>query len=104
MLKRRRNLTWRIFKMSSHAAVKFTNMETEKIGHILKGIADDTFNLRICENYDSVDTIIKESCNFELMKSHRIAQQFNRLPNTASMSSCEDQPLGPHLPGQGNLT
>lgn len=68
MLKRRRNLTWRIFKVSSHSAVKFTNMETEKIGHILKGLADDTFNLRICENYDSVDTIIKESCNFELKR------------------------------------
>ncbi|XP_077535931.1 uncharacterized protein LOC144148230 [Haemaphysalis longicornis] len=64
--------------------------EEEKVGHVLKGIADDAFNLLVFKNCDKVDTLIAECRRFELAKSRRIAQKFTRLPNTAATSSCED--------------
>lgn len=67
--------------------------ESEKVAHILKGIADDAFNLLICKDCDTVDAIIRECQRFETAKSRRIAHQFTRLPNTAATWSCEDAPL-----------
>ncbi|XP_077564710.1 uncharacterized protein LOC144180200 [Haemaphysalis longicornis] len=64
--------------------------EEEKVGHVLKGIADDAFNLLLFKNCDKVDTLIAECRRFELAKSRRIAQKFTRLPNTAATCSCED--------------
>lgn len=74
--------------------------ETEKVGHVLKGIADDAFNLLVYKNCSTVDTIITECRRFEEAKSRRITQQFTRLPNTAATSSCEDlfPPIGPLRP------
>lgn len=76
--------------------------ETEKVGHLLKGIADDAFNLLVFKNTSSVDEIISECRRFEQAKSRRIAQQFTRLPNTAATSSCEDlfPPAGPRRPSE----
>lgn len=64
--------------------------ETDKVGHILKGIADDAFNLLMCKNYSTVDAVIKECRRFEQAKSRRINTVFARLPNTAATSSCEE--------------
>lgn len=76
--------------------------EADKVGHILKGIADDAFNLLICKNYSTVDAIIKECRRFEQAKSRRIDSVFARLPNTAATSSCDDrtrtQPPAPVSP------
>lgn len=65
--------------------------EDDKVGHILKGIADDAFNLLMCRNCSTVDAIIKECRRFEQAKSRRIGHSFARLPNTAATSSCEDR-------------
>uniref|UniRef100_A0A224YQ09 Gag protein n=1 Tax=Rhipicephalus zambeziensis TaxID=60191 RepID=A0A224YQ09_9ACAR len=78
--------------------------EADKVGHILKGIADDAFNLLICKNLTTVEDIIKECRRFEQAKSRRIDSVFARLPNTAATSSCEDrartQPPAPVSPDQ----
>lgn len=64
--------------------------EADKVRHILKGIADDAFNLLVFKDCSTVDEIIRECRRFEDAKSRRIAGQFVRLPNTAATSSCED--------------
>lgn len=63
--------------------------EQDKVGHVLKGIADDAFHLLICKDCTTVDAILKECRRFEHAKSRRITQQFQRLPNTAATSSCD---------------
>lgn len=69
--------------------------ESERVSHVLKGIADDAFNLLVYTNVDTVDTIIKECRRFEHAKSRRITQKFTRLPNTAATSSCDAVRLPP---------
>lgn len=64
--------------------------EADKVGHIIKGIADDAFNLLVFRNLSTVDAIMKECRRFEQAKSRRIHNQFTRLPNTAATSSCTD--------------
>lgn len=69
--------------------------EADKVGHVLKGIADDAFNLLICKDCNTVEAILKECRRFEEAKCRRIAYQFARLPHTAATSSCEDVTLPP---------
>ncbi|XP_077516540.1 uncharacterized protein LOC144126349 [Amblyomma americanum] len=65
--------------------------ETVKVGHILKGIADDAFSLLVCKDCATVDSV--SVCRqFEQPKHRRIAPRFDRLPNTAATPSCEDLP------------
>lgn len=64
--------------------------EADKVSHVLKGIADDAFNLLVYKNINTVNEIINECRRFEEAKSRRIVQQFTRLPNTAASSTCED--------------
>lgn len=64
--------------------------EADKVAHLLKGIADDAFNLIVFKNSSTVNEIITECRRFEDAKSRRIAHQFARLPNTAATSTCED--------------
>lgn len=78
-------------------------LEADRVGHILKGIADDAFNLLLCRNCSTVESIIKECRNFEQAKSKRIVQRFDRLPNTAATSSCNDPPAS-HPPATPSLT
>lgn len=63
--------------------------ELDKVAHMLKGIADDAFNLLVYANVSTVDTIIKECRWYEQAKYHRITQQFTWLLNTAATSSCD---------------
>lgn len=67
-----------------------TMTETDKVGHILKGIADDAFHLLMCKDCATVESIITECRRFEEAKGRRIAHNFTRLPHTAATSSCED--------------
>lgn len=85
--------------------------ESDKVGHVLKGIADDAFNLLMCKDCTTVDAIIKECRKFEQAKGRRVVSSFTRLPNTAPTSSCEDPVLRHRLPSAdgsgdapGNLT
>lgn len=72
--------------------------ESDKVWHILKGIADDAFNLLICEDCTTVDSVLKECRRFEEAKCRRIAHQFIRLPHTAATSSCADVATPPRPP------
>ncbi|XP_077563194.1 uncharacterized protein LOC144178922 [Haemaphysalis longicornis] len=74
-----------------------TMPEADKVGHILKGIADDAFHLLICKDCATVDSIIKDCRRFEEAKGRRIAHNFARLPHTAATSSCEDANLQARL-------
>ncbi|XP_077484470.1 uncharacterized protein LOC144094364 [Amblyomma americanum] len=64
--------------------------ETDKVGHVLKGIADDASHLLVCKYCTSIDSIINECRRFDQVKGRRISPSFSRLPNTAATSSCED--------------
>lgn len=64
--------------------------EEDKVSHLLKGIADDAFNILVSKDCSTIDDIIKECRRFEELKSRRVAKNFLRLPNTAATSSCED--------------
>lgn len=55
-----------------------------------KGIADDAFNLLICKECSSVESVLKECRRFEEAKCHCVAHSFTRLPHTAATSSCAD--------------
>lgn len=66
--------------------------EEDKVGHILKGIADDAFNFLLCKDCSTVESVIAECRRFEQAKSRRIIHRFDRFPNTAATSSCEDLP------------
>lgn len=76
--------------------------ESDKIGHVLKGIADDAFHLLMCKECPTIASVLKECRRFEQAKCRRIAQQFTRLPHTAATSSCTDlttPPSSPTAPG-----
>lgn len=76
--------------------------EVDKVGHILKGIADDAFNLLVYNDVSTVDAIVKECRRFEVAKSRRVVPQFSRLPNTPATSSCSALPAT--RPFQENVT
>lgn len=77
--------------------------EQDKVDHILKGIADDAFNLLVCKDCSTVNSILNECKRFEQAKSRRITQRLNRLPNTAATSSCE-APFAPSRPPPSEAT
>ncbi|XP_077512696.1 uncharacterized protein LOC144123831 [Amblyomma americanum] len=78
--------------------------ETDKVGHILKGIAHDAFNLLLCKDCATVDSVLQVCRQFEQAKHRRIARRFDRLPNTAATSSCEDLPTLQQPSHPANLT
>ncbi|XP_077496029.1 uncharacterized protein LOC144106942 [Amblyomma americanum] len=78
--------------------------ETDKVGHILKGIVDDAFNLLLCKDCAKVDSVLQVCRQFEQAKHRRIAPRFDRLPNTAATSSCEDLPTLQQPSHPANLT
>ncbi|XP_075738046.1 uncharacterized protein LOC119175706 [Rhipicephalus microplus] len=77
--------------------------KSEKVAHILKGIADDAFNLLVFRNSSTVDDVINECRRFEGVKSRRITPHFSRLPNTAATSTCEDACLPPAPAASDNI-
>lgn len=78
--------------------------EADKVGHILKGIADDAFNLLMCKDCTTVQSVIKECRRFEQAKGRRLTTNFTRLPNTAPTSSCEDRCLSEHRPPETDMS
>lgn len=51
--------------------------EVDKVSNVLKGIADDAFNILMCKNCTTVDSIISECRQFEQAKSRPITHRFN---------------------------
>ncbi|XP_077498587.1 uncharacterized protein LOC144109649 [Amblyomma americanum] len=64
--------------------------ETDNVGHILKGIADVAFNLLLCKDCTTVDSVLRVCRQFEQAEHRRIAPRFDCLPNTPATSSCKD--------------
>lgn len=64
--------------------------DADRVSHILKGIADDAFQLLVIKDCTTVDQVVTECRRFEEAKSRRIVHQFSRLPNTTATSSCVD--------------
>ncbi|XP_040075474.3 uncharacterized protein LOC120847682, partial [Ixodes scapularis] len=65
----------------------------DKVTHILKGIADNAFQLIVFKDCATVDAVIQECRRFEEAKKRRITANFTRLPNTTPTSTCEDPPI-----------
>lgn len=60
-------------------------LEEEKVGRILRGIADDTVSTRITQRRVGHSRMSSQA------KCRRIVHEFDRLPNLAVTSSCEDR-------------
>ncbi|XP_077486788.1 uncharacterized protein LOC144098119 [Amblyomma americanum] len=78
--------------------------EADRVGHILKGIADDAFNLLLCKDCSTVASVLEVCRRFEQAKHRRISHSFDRLPNTAASSSCDDLPTLRQPSDPANLT
>lgn len=64
--------------------------EQDKIGHLLKGIADDVFNFLVQKNMSTVKEFVKECNRFEELKKSRVTPQFCRLTNVPSVAVLQD--------------
>lgn len=72
-----------------------TNMtEEDKVGHILKGIAEDVYHFLIGkESLESVADVIGHCRTFEALKTRRITTKFGRLANVTTVATvdvCQD--------------
>lgn len=65
--------------------------EEDKVGHLLKGIAEDVYNFLIGkENLGSVTDVIRHCRTFEALKLRRIIPKFGRLAKVTTVASIED--------------
>lgn len=69
--------------------------EEDKVGHILKGIAEDVYSFLIAKDtLTSVADVIRHCRTFEQLKTRRITPKFGRLANVTTVASIEsNQPL-----------
>ncbi|UYV82343.1 hypothetical protein LAZ67_21001753, partial [Cordylochernes scorpioides] len=62
-----------------------------KLGHLMRGIAEDIYQILIAKDVEKVDQFLKECRKIELMKKRRItASKFERLPNVALVAYEEE--------------
>lgn len=65
--------------------------EEDKVGHLLKGIAEDVYHFLIGkENLGTVADVIRHCRTFETLKMRRITPKFGRLPNVTTIASVDD--------------
>ncbi|UYV66976.1 hypothetical protein LAZ67_4003508, partial [Cordylochernes scorpioides] len=66
--------------------------EEEKVGHLMKGIAEDFYQTLIVKDTTTVDELVKFCRQLENMKQRRIKRtRYERLPNVTPISSdCEE--------------
>ncbi|KAH8032553.1 hypothetical protein HPB51_026006 [Rhipicephalus microplus] len=76
------------------------NMSDEdKVGHLLKGIAEDVYNFSVTkENLNTPSIFRQQCCAFKALKTRRILPKFGRLDNVPTVASmdvatCEDIPF-----------
>lgn len=69
--------------------------EEDKVGHILKGIAEDVYSFLIAkDNLASVADVIRHCRTFEQLKTRRVTPKFGRLANVTTVASIDnDQSL-----------
>lgn len=64
--------------------------EEDKVGHLLKGIAEDVYTYLISkENLNSTVDVIRHCRTFEALKLRRITPKFGRLANVTSVASVD---------------
>lgn len=67
--------------------------EEDKVGHLLKGIAEDVYHFLISrEKLESVTDVIQQCRTFEALKTRRITPKFGRLANVTTVASVDDSP------------
>lgn len=64
--------------------------EQDKVGHLLKGIAEDVFNFVAQKNVGTVKEFVQECNRFQELKRTRITPQFSRLANVPSVAALRD--------------
>lgn len=65
--------------------------EEDKVGHLLKGIAEDVYTFLISkDSLTTVEDVIQHCQTFAALKTRRIAPKFGRLPNVATVASLDD--------------
>lgn len=70
--------------------------EEDKVGHLLKGIAEDVYNFLIGKDtLESVADVIKHCRTFETLKAKRITPKFGRLANVTTVASVDVGPIPP---------
>lgn len=64
--------------------------DEDKVGHLLKGIAEDVYNFLITkESLTSPADVIRHCRAFEAFKIRRISPKFGRLPNVPTVASVD---------------
>lgn len=72
--------------------------EEDKVGHVVKGIAEDVYNFLIGkENLHTVSELIRHCRTFEALKTRRITPKFGRLANVTTVASVDTSPPLPDL-------
>ncbi|XP_077532506.1 uncharacterized protein LOC144144881 [Haemaphysalis longicornis] len=67
--------------------------EEDKVGHLLKGIAEDVYHFLISrEKLESAADVIQQCRTFEALKTRRITPKFGRLTNVTTVASVDDNP------------
>lgn len=67
--------------------------EEDKVGHLLKGIAEDVYHFLIAkENLASAADVASYCRTFEALKLRRICPKFGRLPNVPTVASVDTGP------------
>lgn len=67
--------------------------EEDKVGHLLKGIAEDVYNFLIGkDNLETMSDVIRRCRTFETLKTRRIAPKFGRLANVTTVASVDTNP------------
>lgn len=62
--------------------------DEDKVGHLLKGIAEDVYNFLITKDDLSTPSDLKKHCRaFEALKMRRIGPKFGRLDNVTTIAS-----------------
>ncbi|XP_077522936.1 uncharacterized protein LOC144133634 [Amblyomma americanum] len=65
-------------------------LEDDKVGHLLKRIAEDVYHFLISrDTLDTVADVIKQCRAFEALKARRIAPKFGRLSNVTTVASVD---------------
>ncbi|XP_077564585.1 uncharacterized protein LOC144180052 [Haemaphysalis longicornis] len=67
--------------------------EDDKVGHLLKGIAEDVYNFLIGrEKLESASDVVQHCRTFEALKKRRITPKFGRLANVTTVASVNVTP------------
>ncbi|UYV75834.1 hypothetical protein LAZ67_13001501 [Cordylochernes scorpioides] len=62
-----------------------------KLGHLMKGVAEDVYQILIARDVDNVEQFLRQGRKIELLNKRRITTKKNEgLPNVASMACEED--------------